>query len=591
MEQELTMTMTALKSTNRLGSQKNEAIDRSKTIQFTFAGEKFTAHPGDTIASALTAAGVKLVARSFKYHRPRGLMAYGHAMNTMVQIGNEPSVSMWLRQVEDGMEVKPVNARPSLQNDFMSLTQMGDQFLPVGFYYKTFIRPTFMWPLYERVLRSLAGLGKIDIKAGLTPGYDKQYLHGDVVVVGGGPAGLRAAITAAKAGVRVILIDEGPHLGGHLRYSSDPDGRLENLLRQVAEYPNIQTHTSTTVTHIHEEGWIAAVCGKRLYKIRAQAAVYATGAIDQPLVFANNDLPGIMMGSAAQRLLNMYGVTLGQRVLIVTANDDGWQLAGELKAAGVTVIGVADERRRATTPLADELEHNGLTAYWHHTIVKANGKNQVEGAQITLLTNDNKPDMMATKQIDCDAIVVSTAWAPDNGLLYQAGAKIAYDHGRKEFLPESLPNHVFAAGRVTGLHDVTLEMSEGTLAAQQALASIGKGEAPTQEAIDSIAEAKAKQPLRTSDLVMVESDGKLFVDFDEDVTYKDVSDAIAEGYNSIELLKRYSTISMGPSQGKGSSLNTIHLTSRINGWSIEETGNTTPKHTQHIHSFTAQSMI
>lgn len=568
---------TQTQAQNRLAPQAKEVIDRSKTIRFTFAGQSYTAHPGDTIASALTAAGVTLVARSFKYHRPRGLMAYGHAMNTMVQIGNEPSISAWLRDVEDGMEVKPINARPSLETDFMSLTQAGDKFLPVGFYYKTFIRPTFMWPMYEKVLRSLAGLGKIDTKAGLTPGYDKQYLHGDVVVIGAGPAGLSAAVTAAQSGVRVLLVDEGNSLGGHLRFSHDQDGRLASLLDQVAKYPNLIVYTNTTVTHIHEEGWIAAYSGKRLYKIRAQATVFATGAIDQPLVFANNDLPGIMMGSAAQRLLHMYGVTIGQELLIVTANDDGWQLAADLQAAGVNVTGVVDERRHATTPLAEEMTHDGLVAYWHHTIVKANGNKKVEGAQIALLNKDEKADLMATKQVSCDAIIVSTAWSPDNGLLYQAGTKIAYDHDRKEFLPQSMPPHVFAAGRVTGNHDDPLEIEEGALVAQQALASIGQGDAPSAEALDILARAKSDLPTRTSDMVLVESDGKLFVDFDEDVTYTDVKTAIAEGYNSIELLKRYSTISMGPSQGKWSSLNTIHLTSRINGWSIEETGTTTAR--------------
>ena len=568
------MTVT-IQTTNRLAPQANEVIDRTKTIHFTFAGERFTAHPGDTIASALTAAGVKLVARSFKYHRPRGLMAYGHAMNTMVQIGNEPSISAWLRPVEDGMVVEPVNARPSLQNDFMSLTQMGDRFLPVGFYYKTFIRPAFMWPVYESVLRRLAGLGKIDIKAKLTPGYDKQYLHGDVVVVGAGPAGLSAAITAAKAGVRVLLIDDGPHLGGHLRYSNDGSAHLTELINEAAQFPNLKTYNDTTVTHINEEGWMAAVSGKRFYKIRAQTMIYATGAIDQPLVFANNDLPGIMMGSAVQRLLNMHSVTTGQRILIVTANEDGWQLAADLHAAGVTVIGVVDERRGTNSPVAEELEHAGITAYWNHTIVKANGKNEVEGAQIALLSADRTPDMLTSKQVTCDTIAISTSWAPDNGLLYQAGAKIEYDHDRREFLPQTLPDKVFAAGRVNGAHSDTLEVAEGVLAGQQAIAALGHGEAPDTAAFEAIETMKAKQPRRTSDLVLVESDGKLFVDFDEDVTYKDVKDAIAEGYHSIELLKRYSTISMGPSQGKWSSLNTIHLTSRINGWSIEETGTTT----------------
>ncbi len=178
----------------RVSPRPGEIIDRSQTIQFKFNSKLYTAHPGDSIASALAANGVKMIGRSFKYHRPRGLMAYGHATNTMVKIGDEPSVSIWLRPVEDGLEVESVNAWPSVDRDLMSLTQMGDRFLPVGFYYKTFIRPQRLWPTYEKMLRRMAGLGKLDPDTPLVKGFLKQYLHGDVVIVGAGPAGLNAAL-------------------------------------------------------------------------------------------------------------------------------------------------------------------------------------------------------------------------------------------------------------------------------------------------------------------------------------------------------------------------------------------------------------
>ena len=190
---------TNLQINNRLSPQRNEVIDRSQTMHFRFNGKEYPAHPGDTIASALAANGVMVLARSFKYHRPRGLMDFGHAMNALVQIGNEPSVNAWTRRVEEGMVVQSVNAWPSLERDLMSVTQAGDRFLPVGFYYKTFIRPTFMWPVYEKVLRKAAGLGKIDIEAARPHGYYKEYLHGDVVVVGGGPAGLSSRSLATSS--------------------------------------------------------------------------------------------------------------------------------------------------------------------------------------------------------------------------------------------------------------------------------------------------------------------------------------------------------------------------------------------------------
>ncbi|MCP4424688.1 MAG: NAD(P)-binding protein, partial [Chloroflexi bacterium] len=232
----------------RVSPQPNEIIDRSQTVQFKFNGKKYTAYAGDSIASALAANGVKVIGRSFKYHRPRGLMAYGQAANTMVQIGDEPSVSAWLRPVEDGLEVESVNAWPSAERDIMSVTQMGGKLMPVGFYYKTFIRPQKLWPMYEKMIRKAAGLGKLNIDAPLAKGYLKQYLHGDMVVVGAGPAGLSAALAAAEAGARVLLFDEAPYLGGHWRYSGEDKEGLERLETAVSTHPNIRAYTDTLVT-------------------------------------------------------------------------------------------------------------------------------------------------------------------------------------------------------------------------------------------------------------------------------------------------------------------------------------------------------
>ena len=328
----------------RLTTSANELIDRSHTIKFYFEGKQYTAHPGDTIASALTAHGVKILSRSFKYHRPRGLMGFGHGPSAMVQIGNEVSVNAWTRLVEDGMVVDAINAWPSLDNDVMSITQLGSRFTPVGFYYKTFIRPQSLWPKYESMLRNVAGLGKVDINASLPKGYDKEYVYGDVAVIGAGPAGLRAALSAAEAGARVILFDENLALGGHLLFSKRDQEQLAQLISAVEQHANITDYTDTTIMGWFEDNWLYGVCGKRMYKIRSKSTVFATGAYDQPPLFDNNDLPGIMLGSAAQRMLHLYGACIGKRVVIVTYNEDGWQLADELQAAGVEIAAVADHR-------------------------------------------------------------------------------------------------------------------------------------------------------------------------------------------------------------------------------------------------------
>ncbi|MFK7803189.1 MAG: 2Fe-2S iron-sulfur cluster-binding protein [Anaerolineae bacterium] len=575
--------MSTTTTITRLTAGPNEVIDRSKTITFTFNGKQIFAHPGDSIASAVTAAGIKVIGRSFKYHRPRGLHGYGHEMNSMVQIGNEVSISAWLRPVEEGIVVKSVNAWPSPDRDIMSITGMGDRFLPVGFYYKTFIRPTFMWPTYEKVLRSLAGLGKLDIDTPLAQGYDKQYLHCDVAVVGSDPAGLVAAAKAADAGARVSLFTDETTLGGWLRFHPANEGELSDLIGQISAHPNVTIYTDTTVISHHESNWLVAYCGRRLYKIRTKAVVYATGALDQPLVFDSNDLPGILLGSAVERLLHLYGTTVGKKALIVTSNDDGWKIAKDLHEAGVVVMGIADSRPEGppsvegAPSLSSEVSGMGIPIFQRHTILKADGKKAVTGAVIAPVRPDGSVNDMATQHIDCDMISVSVGWHPESGLLFQSGTKMSYNDDRHEFLPTDFVEGVFAAGRVAGTHSMATELMSGMLAGQQAAAAAGFGRNPAKTKIAALAEAILEEPVRTSDLVSVPGKGKQFVDRDEDVTTRDIKTAIAEGYNSIELLKRYSTTSMGPSQGKWSNYNTIHMTARENDWTIQETGTTTSR--------------
>lgn len=562
----------------RLSASEGELIDREKPLTFTFNGRSLQAYTGDTLASALAANGVRVLGRSFKYHRPRGLMAFGHSISSMVQIGNEVSESVWLRQVEDGMVVTSVNAWPSVDRDVMSLTAYGDKFMPVGFYYKTFIRPARLWPLYEKVLRRAAGLGKVDVNAAHTDGFIKQYLHADVAVVGGGPAGLAAAEEAAQAGARVLLFDDQATLGGHVRFNgrSSHNKPINDLINSVQSCPNAAIYSNTTVMGHFDDNWLFAVRHNRLFKIRAKQVIYATGATNQPLIFGNNDLPGIVMGADVQRMLHLYGVKMGQKGVVVTANDDGWQVAADLHEAGVTVMGVADMRQQAESDVAAQLTRQGIPAFWQHTAVEAHGSKGVTALTIAPLVN-GKPNLTAAKRLDCDLVPISVAWAPENGLLYQAGAKIEYDDGRHEFYCQTLPNGVHAAGRVTGLHDWEAEMQHGRLVGQQAAANLGVGIPPKPQQKTAVTRKLNKTAVRTSNLVYVPSSGKQFVDFDEDVTVKDLKTAIAEGYDSIELLKRYSTISMGPSQGKTSSINTIHLTAKENGWSIPETGTTTSR--------------
>lgn len=563
---------------NRLSPQPGELIDREKNITFSFDGKTYQAYPGDTIASALAAAGVKVFSRSFKYHRPRGLMCCaGQCPNCLVQVADEPNVRACTRQVEANMNVNSQNAWPSLKRDLMSLTSLGDRFLPVGFYYKAFIRPKFLWPFFERILRRAAGLGKVSSETGLGR-YDKQYLHADVAVVGGGPAGMSAAVTAAEKGARVILFDENPRLGGHLRYGlSSMEAPLSQLLDAVNQSSNLTVYPNTMVQGWYEDNWLSAANGSRLYKVRAGSVIVATGAYEQPLLFDNNDLPGVMLGSGAQRLINLYGVAPGQRAIIVTANQDGWLTAANLQAADIEVVAVIDERPEIKDSLIQQVIADGAAVLWKHTIISAEGPGKVSRALITELDGDGKINSQAKYDIHCDLIVISVGWAPASGLLYQANGSIAFDHERSEFLPQSLPAGIFAAGRVSGSHNISVQIEEGRSAGLQATAFLGISEPLTEAERVGLNAQHVEEPRRTSELVYVPGKKKQFLCFCEDVTKKDLDTSIAEGYDSIELLKRYSTISMGPCQGKMCSQNTIHLCARANNRTVEETGTTTAR--------------
>ncbi len=563
---------------NRLLPQPGEIIEREGSFSFSFDGQTYQAFPGDTIASALTAAGVKVFSRSFKYHRPRGLMCCsGHCPNCLVQVGDEPNVRACIRPVEPQMSVRAQNVWPSLERDLMSLTSLVDRFLPAGFYYKAFIRPQFLWPTFERVLRQAAGLGQVNPDT--PPGrYDKQYLHADVAVVGGGPAGISAALAAAAEGARVMLIDQNPALGGHLRFASrGTDRLLPELVEGINQAPNLSIHLNTTVLGWYEDNWLSAAQKGRLFKIRARSVIFATGAYEQPLLFDDNDLPGVMLGSAVQRLLNLYGVVPGRKALVITANDDGWAVAADLQAAGVEVAAVADERLAIDSPVVQKVTSIGTAVHWSHTIVTAEGSGEVQKATIAPVDEHGQISTGAKQEVACDLIAVSVGWAPANGLIYQANGKLAFDRQKAEFLPQSLPAGIFTAGRVAGSHNLSLQLREGHLAGRQAVAFLELVEGPTEEDRAGIEAEKEAEPRRTSNLVYVPGKKKQFLCYCEDVTKKDLDQSIAEGYDSIELLKRYSTISMGPCQGKMCSLNTIHLCARANGQTVEETGTTTAR--------------
>ncbi|MBI5669137.1 MAG: (2Fe-2S)-binding protein [Chloroflexi bacterium] len=560
----------------RLPTARSQTINRGKSIQFTFNGKTYTAYEGDTIASALAASGVTTFSRSFKYHRRRGLLcAAGNCPNCLVHAGDEPNVRSCVTPVSEGLKVRSQNAWPSLERDVMSLTQLVDRFLPAGFYYKAFMRPRALWPYYEEILRHAAGLGEV-VPATKPGEFDKVYKHADVAVVGGGPAGLRAALAAANQGANVMLLDSEPALGGHLRYATHDIGGqpayqyAAALAAEVAAHPRIDVMTNTTAFGCYKDLWLGAVSGDRLIKLRARALVVAAGAYEIPPVFENNDLPGVMLGSAAQRLVNLWGVRPGTTAVVVSANARGLHLARELEQAGITIAAVAELRDQPEAGLITAINAPALTGA---AIVRANGSRHVESIVVRAGGQERK--------IACDLLALSTGYLPANELMLQAGGKVAWDEALHEFLPSSVPPGIFVAGEAAGAHTLADIEREGELAGIEAALKARYGDADAQARRDTLAAQTADARSRRVAWSAAEADnaaGKRdFACYCEDVTRKDIQQSIDEGYSSIELLKRYSTVSMGPCQGKMCNTALVQLCAAHTGQTVRDTGTTTAR--------------
>jgi sarcosine oxidase subunit alpha len=564
---------------NRLPAPAGLLIDREQPLTFRFEGQLVEGYAGDTIASALASNDIWLLSRSFKYRRPRGALTMaGQDANTLVQLPGRPSVAADLEPISGGLDVYGQNYEGSLKRDRGIWIGWLHRFLPVGFYYKAFYKPRGAWKFWAPFIRAKAGLGRVseDAPHGY---YDKEYRFADVAVVGGGPAGMNAALFAADAGADVILIDENPQLGGALNYARfDSLGEIsgnerERLVNAVQSYDNINVMLSTVANGWFSDNFLSLIRGNRMFKLRAKEVVLATGVMEQPAVFRNNDLPRIMMGSAAQRLIRLYGVRPGTQAIVLAANDDAYGVALDLADAGVNIVAIADLRERPEMGLlATAVKEKGWRVETGCAVSEAiagDGGRSLRGAVLSRI--DGKGVTSGAEQLNCDLICMSVGYAPVGQLPCHDGGQLRLDTASSTFVLENLPEHGHAAGSVTGTHSLDAVLATGAHAGWRAARAAGfnAGDEPT------IHDGSGDDGHNHDWPLFPHAKGKDFVDYDEDLQVKDILNACADGYEDIELVKRYATVGMGPSQGRHSALNTVRLVTDAIGRSLDEAKPTT----------------
>ncbi len=578
-------------------------IDRNRSLSFQFDGEPMTGHPGDTLASALLANGVRVVGRSFKYHRPRGLMAAGgEEPNGLVRLRREgraePNVRATDILLHDGLVAESQNRWPSLKFDLGALNDRLSPLFPAGFYYKTFMWPASLWPAYETVIRRMAGLGR----AAESPDpdhYDKQYAHCDVLVVGGGPAGLAAAQWAGRTGARVILADEGAEPGGALlgngqRIDGGPGmDWVAGITAELGEADNVRLLPRTTVTGYYDHNALAMLervadhlaqpgpgqPRQRLWQVRAKQVVMATGALERPLVLANNDRPGVMAAGAAQTYANRYGVRPGRRAVLFTNNDGAYPAALDLAQAGVEVAAVVELRPAAPLGWLSRLDEQGIEVLADRAVVAVEGRNAVTAVQIGKLNEARDGTVRGmSRRIECDLFCFSGGWTPSLHLFSQSGAKLDWNPALGCFLPGKAVQAVQVVGAANG--DFALQdcLDQGAQAGNAAANQAGqrrRGRGPRAPLADAGPELTPPLPIWSIPGNGRGQGGKAFVDFQSDVTAADLRLAAREGYRSIEHVKRYTTTGMGTDQGRTSNINALGIVAEALEVDLPEVGHTT----------------
>ncbi len=572
-------------------------INRNKIINFKFNGKSYTGYEGDTLASALLSNGIHLVGRSFKYHRPRGFFAAGvDEPNAKLQVQlnghSEPNVNATEIELVEGISATSQNCWPSVNFDIGAINNFLHKFFPAGFYYKTFMWPKSFWyKIYEPFIRKAAGLGVASVEKDKER-YDHKFEYCDLLVTGSGPAGLASAYAAAKSGAKVILAEDKHRFGGSLLMDDVSIDNLsgkdwaDKIISELKEMPNVTVKNRSQVFGYYDHNMLVMfervgdhlekksefTPRQRLWYIRCKEVILSTGSIERPIVFGNNDTPGVMLASGAKEYMKVYGVLVGKKPIIFTNNDSAYETAIEFKNNGADPL-ILDTRKEHMSELVNEAKNKGIEIKFNHAVIRANGYKKVKSADIGELSED-KTEYKNIKKAECDCICVSGFWTPSVHLASQSGNKLKFDNQIDAFVPDKSKQNEFTVGSANG--DFTLQntLNKGFKAGKDISKKINNKEIDIQ--IPNATEKKhnihdkfwcAPLPKKIQ--------AKRFVDFQNDVSVTDIEIALREGYRSIEHVKRYTTLGMATDQGRTSNLNGLQLVSNIENKIVPEVGHTT----------------
>ena len=587
--------------TKNLRVKTGKIIDETYRISFKFNGKTYYGFKGDTLASALLANDVHLVGRSFKYHRPRGIMTAGsEEPNAIIQLHKnssrtEPNVRATEVEIYEGLEASSQNCWPSVDFDIGGINNFLSPLLPAGFYYKTFMWPASFWEKYEYFIRKSAGLGKSPTEPDPDV-YEHKYVHCDVLVIGSGISGIMAAKTAAKNGLQTLLVDEKPILGGSTIYQNSENFKINNQnsgswlekeINEIKKLSNLDIKVRTSVAAYHGYNFLLAresltdhlpieqrknKTRHKLLKIRAKKVICATGSIERPLIFNNNDRPGILLSSAIKRYADLFGVSCGEKNVLLTNNDSAYETAISLIQKGINIEAIIDNREEVDSKLVYEIEKNNIKIYKGFTVVDTSGYKRINKLSIMKLSKDGQKVIGSKINLPCDCLGISGGWTPAVHLFTQSGGKLKFREDDQVFIPNTHPSDQISIGSCNGdlsLEDILINVPK-TL---KEFLGIKKTEYENIEVLSSENFSKRNIWLLPSDKVLGKT--KSFVDYQNDATAKDIKLALREGFRSIEHVKRYTTTGMGTDQGKLGNMHALGIISETAGTKMGEHGTTT----------------